>query len=137
MILWFLCSVFYPIFFLIHTRNITFVQCIRLSGNCHIIYILIGTNHFKSVVVKCKWDYKKPNTLHCSISLYGFVDAWPPFILKVFVLLSDSFFNETLDCFSVQCDLSTVYEAMIQKLGSASALRVIWGSSCTVAQMTL
>ncbi len=69
--------------------------------------------------------------------MYSFVDVSSPSIRKVFVLLSDLFFNETLDCFSVQCDLSAVYEAMIQKLGSASALRVIRGSSCTVAQITL
>ncbi len=69
--------------------------------------------------------------------MYSFVDVSSPSIRKVFVLLSDLFFNETLDCFSVQCDLSAVYEAMIQKLGSASTLRVIRGSSCTVAQMTL
>jgi len=52
-------------------------------------------------------------------------------------LLSDWLFNETLDCFSVQGDLSAGYEAMTQTRGSASALRVIWGSSRTVAQMTL
>lgn len=87
-----------------------------------------------------KWKgCNKSSNAFVSLSKFvcGCVDVSPPSVLKVFVLLSDSLFNETLDCFSVQCDLSAVYEAMIQKLGSASALRVIWGSSCTVAQMTL
>jgi hypothetical protein len=56
-----------------------------------------------------------------------FVDVFPspPFTLKVFVLLSDFLFNETLQIFSVECELSTLQTAMIQKLGSASALSVI------------
>lgn len=86
---------------------------------------------FTFTVIKCKGCNKSRSTFASPSKLVCVV------VLKVFVLLSDWLFNETLDCFSVQCDLSAVYEAMIQKLGSASALRVIWGSSCTVAQMTL
>lgn len=54
------------------------------------------------------------------------VDVFSPsFTVMVFVLLSDFLFNETLECFSAGWDLSTLQTAMIQKLGSASALSVI------------
>lgn len=63
--------------------------------------------------------------LHLTSSVH-FVDVYSASILKLFVLLNDFLFNEILDCFSVECDLSTLRMAMIQKLGSALALHLIW-----------
>lgn len=58
-----------------------------------------------------------------------FVDVYSPSILKVFILPNDFLFNEILDCFSVECDLSTLRMAMIQKtwfcLSAAPYLRAL------------
>jgi len=40
--------------------------------------------------------------------------------------MNASLFNETLDCSSGECDLSTVEAAMIHKPCSTPALTVIW-----------
>lgn len=85
-------------------------------------YCLVCWREWATAFCNCKYSRMR---LHISTRIH-FVDVYIPSILKVFVLLNDFLFNEILDCFSVECDLSTLRMAMIQKLGSVLALHLVW-----------